>query len=232
MKPFYNGFKRSSKEIPLELFLTDKKKEELKDYNLFYIIRPKADTTVFKIGVSNGINRLKSYLNTYGFTQKNKCTGCLLYYLIGTKKVKNLSENNIHNSHARQKEKQMIKDLSPHVERGNEYFRISKSKLYSALLSASKRGFTAKKKAALEDERKLEEDDKVLEILKHEPYKGDKKKIKSIIVRWNRPFTNTDPPDDTTKEYMRHLKKFNNKSGIWSKLKTYAKKHGLTYDTF
>jgi len=228
MKEFFNGLKRKGKEIPLETFLTDDKKKELKNFNLFYIIRPKADTTVFKIGVSSGVHRLEGYLNYYGFTQKNKCTGCLLYYLIGSEKVKNLSQYNVYNSQARQKEKQMIQDLKPHVERGKEYFKISKTKLYKALISASKRGFKPKDKADIEDERKLEEGDRVLEILKHEVYKADKKKIKSIIVRWNRPF-NTG--DDTTKEYMRHLKRFNNKSGIWSKLKTYARKHDLTYET-
>ena len=102
----------------------------------FYVIRPKADTTVFKIGISSGFNRLESYLNYYGFTEENKCTGVLLYYLVGTKKQKNLSEFHVYNSKARQKEKQLTSDLSPDVIRGKEYFRISKTRLYKAIRNA------------------------------------------------------------------------------------------------
>ena len=99
MESLFNGFKRGSPEIPLEDFLTEDMKKKIKQYNLFYVIRPKADTTVFKIGISSGFNRLESYLNYYGFTEENKCTGVLLYYLVGTKKQKNLSEFRVYLTH-------------------------------------------------------------------------------------------------------------------------------------
>ena len=65
MIPFFNGFKRGTPEIPLEDFLTEDMKKKIKQYNLFYVIRPKADTQVFKIGISSGVEKERFGLPEY-----------------------------------------------------------------------------------------------------------------------------------------------------------------------
>ena len=226
-KTFVNALKRGNKPIAMEEFLDENKpmRKELNKYKLFYVIRPNLDSSVFKIGISNGNSRLLNYINTYGLTTGKGCSGVMLWYLIGTLKTKGLG---IMQSSARKKELQLINDLRPNLNRGLEWFNISRPKLYKAIIDAEKRGFKSKQRSVYDNDRKITEDDRVLEVMGHIPYKNDKNKIKKVLLRWSRP--NQDG-DDTTYEDMWKLKRFNDSTGIWVKLRQYAKKQNLTYDT-
>tara|TARA_B100001094_G_scaffold33423_1_gene27790 strand:- start:605 stop:1297 length:693 start_codon:yes stop_codon:yes gene_type:complete len=227
-KIFVNALKKGKHPLAMEEFLDQDKpmRKELNKYNLFYVIRPNLDSSVFKIGISNGNSRLLNYINTYGLTSDKGCSGVMLWYLIGTLKTKGLG---IMQSSARKKEVQLINDLRPNLNRGLEWFNISRAKLYKAIIDAEKRGFKSKQKSINDNDRKIKEDDRILEVMNHIPYKNNKNKIKKLLLRWSRP--NQDG-DDTTYENMWKLKRFNDSTGVWVKLRQYAKKHNLTYDTF
>ena len=227
MKVFVNGLKKGGKPVAMEDYLDENKpmRKEINDYNLFYVIRPKSDASVFKIGISSGNSRLLGYVNTYGFTYGEGCSGVLLWYLVGTKKVEGLG---IYQSMSRKREAQLIEDLKPKLDRGLEYFRIRKDKLYKAILDAEKRGYQTKTQSDKDNERKLKDSDRIIRIMDHKVYKDPARKneIKALKVKWNRPF-NTGV--DETWENMQRLKRYNNMSGLWSKLRRYAKQHDLVY---
>lgn len=90
-------------------------------------------------------------------------------------------------SYSQRREKQMLKDLNEisDLDRGKEYFRISKEKLYKALTNAVKRGFKSKKEYDTDKSREVNEDDEILEIMSHVLYKDKKKPntIRSVVLR-------------------------------------------------
>ena len=83
----------------------------------------------------------------------------MLYYLEGSKTVEDnstpkkmrkgtrIAMKSNKGSYSQRREKQMLKDLNEisELDRGKEYFRILKEKLYKALTNAVKRGFKSKK---------------------------------------------------------------------------------------
>ena len=74
------------KRVDLTKFIRQKTGAFLNKYNLLYVVQSVNDTDngVYKVGVSSGIGRLKSYTSNHGESGKGKCAGVHLLYLVGT----------------------------------------------------------------------------------------------------------------------------------------------------
>jgi len=217
---FVNEF--GKKPFQLEKFLNATNRKRIKDYNLFYVLKTNMEKDIFKIGISSGTHRLSSYLNSYGETEKNRCSGVLLYYLLGTKKNEFFG---IDKSFARKKEKQLITDLKKYNIRGDERFKISEQRLAEAILDADERGFKTKTIQDKLNNQTLNEKDLVLKVLDHTTYKTKPKKIKTLLLRWNRP--SLDDKTFDTEETVQKVKNLPASTRARLKASAYAKKKDL-----
>ena len=257
MQILFDGFKNGA--IDLEEFLYGKgnyaldtkgvstpERDNLNKFNVFYVVKPRNNPNVFKIGKSSGDNRLTSYIRTYGYVKDTDCSGVELFYLEGSKKLEDKSVpkkmrkgtkvavRSNRNNNAEQREYQMLKDLKDisEVDRGKEYFRISKEKLYKAILESHKRGFKSKKEFDADKARDVDDDDKIVEIVRHEMFKDKNKSnlIKKVVLKWNNPYPGIEPPLYESKaEEVRKLGRFAD-LGIWDMLKKYAKKNKIKFE--
>ena len=74
------------KRVDLTKFIRKKTGAFLNKYNLLYVVQSVNDTDndVYKVGVSSGIGRLKSYTTNHGESGEGKRAGVFLLYLVGT----------------------------------------------------------------------------------------------------------------------------------------------------
>jgi|TARA_R110002012_G_scaffold33262_1_gene97612 hypothetical protein len=222
---FVNQF--GKKPLRLETYLSMKNKRLIRDYNLFYVLQTNMEKDIFKIGISSGTHRLSSYLNSYGKSDRNKCSGVMLYYLTGTKKTDKFG---IDKSFARRKEKQLINDLKKYNVRGDERFKISEDRLAEAIFDADTegRGFKTKKEQQALDNQTLTKQDLVLDVLDHSVFKTNKKKIRTLLLRWNRP--SLDDASFDTEETITKIKNLPTSTQARRKAIAYAKKKKLELD--
>ena len=222
---FVNQFNK--KPFLLEQYLNSKNKRLIRDYNLFYVLKANMEKDIFKIGISSGTHRLSSYLNTYGKNVKNKCSGVMLYYLLGTKKTDKFG---IDKSFARRKEKQLINDLKKYNIRGDERFKISETKLEEAIEDADSkgRGFKTKKEQEEIENQTLTKNDLVLEVLDHSVFKTNKNKIKTLLLKWNRP--SLDDASFNTEETITKIKNLPTSTQARRRAIAYAKAKKLELD--
>ena len=143
-------FKVTGKKILLSNFLKKHSFETINEYNLLYVIQSKNDATnsIYKIGVSSGIWRLREYDRFHGQdTDKGECGGAYLIFLAGQKspyrkaktaKAKNeeelKEEYKVRLPWSKRREKQIFKELdkSPEIfklRRGKEWYEVEKKYL-------------------------------------------------------------------------------------------------------
>ena len=133
--------------VLLERFLGNKETIKLlKEYNLLYVLKTKAEPKVFKVGKSeNGPKRLLDYDIMYGRSidrdgnTNRGCTGVYLYYLIGTK-VKRDNQGHLITPKAvkiKTYESKIITTLTQKYDaiRGTERFKVSELEMLEAVMS-------------------------------------------------------------------------------------------------
>ena len=86
----YRVLSKWSRTKSLAVYL-DTNEDTLKKYNMLYVIQSVADkhNDIYKVGISSGLSRIKSYVSHHGDERKlskNRCAGVTLIYLAGTKR--------------------------------------------------------------------------------------------------------------------------------------------------